>query len=157
MKRFRKLMALCLVLMMALTVAVPVYAAAKFSYKGVTIQPMKSVKKTDLTKKMGLTRKKVKCGCFTYGVGFRYKKKGLVITTEATNKAATKERISSISITKKTFPTSDGIKVGTTLAKLKSTYNSRLKKKGKKYYVKSGSDRTTFTMKNNKVKKIVID
>ena len=157
MKRFRKLMAFCLVLMMALTVAVPVYAAAKFTYKGVTIQPMKSVKKTDLTKTMGLKRTKVKCGCFTYGIGFRYKKTGLTITTEATNKAGTKERVSTITITKKTFPTADGIKVGSTLQTLKSTYGSKLKKKGTKYYVKSGSDRTTFTMKSGKVKKIVID
>ena len=156
MKRFRKLMAFCLVLMMALTVAVPVYAAAKFTYKGVTVQPMKSVKKTDLTKGMGLKRVKVKCSCFTWGVGYRYKKKGLVILTEPTNKAGTKERVSTITITKKSFPLDTGVKVGSKLKTLKSAYGSKLKKKGAKYYVKSGSDKITFTMKSGKVKKIVI-
>ena len=159
MKNMKKILALCLVLAMMLTVTVPVFAASgySFTYKNVTIKMGKNIgkkgKKNDLVKKMKLKRKDNGGSCLS-GAGrqYKYTKKGLTITADQ-KKSGGDEYITSIVITKKSFPTKEGVKVGDTLQTLKSKY-SNLKKSGSKYSATSGSDKITFTVKKNKVKKI---
>ena len=154
MKHLKKIAALALVLAMMLTVAVPVFAASghKFTYKKVTVQLTKKVSSSSLTKKMKLKRKLKGRSCLSgSGKQYKYTRSGLTIVTDEKNGAGRGEYVYSIKLTKKTYKTAEGAKVGKTLNALKSIYGSKLKKQtSKKYYVDKGNDRLLFTLKGSK-------
>jgi len=157
MKAFKKFMALCLVMVMALTVSVPVFAATgsySFKYGTYSRKPGQSIGTMKSKWKLKEISRKTSCAGGN-GQDVTYSRSGLKVYATSKRRGGT-EYISKIVITSSSYKTREGVKVGSTLAALKAKYsNARAKSYDSSTYTASKSGvKITFKIRSGKVRTI---
>lgn len=161
-KNVARFSALVLVLMLLFSFTAS-YAAsfsksgAGVKYKSKTFKLGSSVTSSDLKKAFGSwsSRKKddgCTCGYATYL--YNFKSKGIKIETLQKKKSDKKEKIITITITKKTVPTIAGVKVGSSTNTVFKKYGKKYGKSGSKLRFHSGKYNLVVYTKKNAVTKL---
>jgi|GEM_PF-1975502 len=151
MKVLKRFTVLCLIIVMALTVSVPALAATKsytFTYRSYSRRPGQSVSRIRKKWKLRETSRGNSQGGGQY---ITYMRKGLRVLAYSRTKGGT-EYISDIMITSSKYKTREGIKVGSTLAKLKSRYKHVAFLGNYDYYTVKNGMMILFHLKNGRVK-----
>ena len=156
MKTFKRIAVLCLVLVMALGVAAPTYAASsyKFTYKSYTRKPGDKIGSIKKKWKVKQASRQNSCIC-AQGEDVVYSKSGLSVSATSKKKGGT-EYINSITITSKSYKTKEGVKVGSSLKTLKKKYKGigPVYSGSSTYRTSKGGVTISFVVSGNKVRSI---
>ena len=128
---------------------------AGVKYSGKTFKLGSTVSPTRLKQTFGAYKRYMDDGC-TFGYAtyqYKFSKKGLVIETLQKKKGGS-EQIISITLTKSTVPTVDGLKVGYKLSKFGEKLGTKCQKSGSTYRYVSGDYYMYLYTKDKKVTKI---
>ena len=154
-KTTKKLITMCVIMMVAVACAnTTVSAKSKgygFKYKGVTVYMGKSA--TKLIKKAGKPKaKQVSKSCAYDGMDRVYKYKNFILYTYSNSENGT-EYVNGITFLNSKVKTKEGIKIGSSLKKLKKAYGKKKATNGI-YTYKKGKCKLQVEVKKDKVTNI---